>query len=156
VASPSAFPICRFNEKTATGNNDLECHAFSGSQSWYDHFVFILSIDAQITMNIYPKTDKTLPSDLVMKVMACVFVLYFPLVIAMKIIAPIIYGVSATPAIIAQTIAMMTPELLIGMGMLALRADTASLMNLAIRSLIMSLLISGIMLAAGIRIYLNP
>jgi hypothetical protein len=107
-------------------------------------------------MNIYPKTDKILPFDLAMKVGVCVLTLFLPMIIAMKLVSPLIYGVSVTPAIISQTVAMMTPAFMIGSGMLALRAQTSSLMNLVIWSLVMSLLTSGIMLSVGIRMYLNP
>jgi uncharacterized membrane protein YfbV (UPF0208 family) len=156
VASSSTYPICHYDEKKATDNNDLKCNALSSHGSWHDHFIFILFIDAQIIMKIYPKTDKVLPNILVGKVMACFFALFVPMVIAMKFISRLIYGASVTPAIISQTVAMMMPVFMIGMGMLVLRAETASFMNLVIRSLVMSLLISGIMLAVGIRIYLNP
>jgi hypothetical protein len=100
-------------------------------------------------------SDKAIPAGLAMKVVATALTYFFAMVIAMKILAPLMYGASATSAIISQTIAMMTPVFMIGMGFLALRAQTASLMNLLIHSLVMSILISGIMLAAGIRIYLN-
>jgi hypothetical protein len=47
-------------------------------------------------MNIYPKTDKMLPNDHVMKVMACFATLYLPMIFAMRFLPPIIYGSAAT------------------------------------------------------------
>jgi hypothetical protein len=156
VASPSTFPLCHFDEKTATDNNDLECNALPGSQSWYDHFVFILIIDAQIIMNIYPKTDKILPNALVWKMLGCFVVLYLPTVLAMKFIAPLIYGAIATQEAIYHTItAMIMPPMMIGMGLLSLRAETASLKNLLIRSFVMFILISGLALWAGLPIFMS-
>jgi hypothetical protein len=107
-------------------------------------------------MNIYPKTDKILPNDLVMKVMACFAMLYIPMVFVMKFFPPIIYGTAATPGIVGQTItAMVMPSLMIGIGMLALRAQTGSLLNLLIRSLVTSILISGLALWAGLPIFMG-
>jgi hypothetical protein len=107
-------------------------------------------------MNIYPKTDKILPNDLVMKVMACFATLYLPMVLAMRFLPPIIYGTAATPGIIGKTItALVMPSFIIGIGMLALRAETASLKNLLIRSFVTSILISALALGAGLPIFMS-
>jgi uncharacterized membrane protein YfbV (UPF0208 family) len=99
-------------------------------------------------MNIYPKTDKTLPSDLVMKVMACFAMLYFPMILIVKLLPPVIYGTAAKSSMIDHTVAMMMPAFMIGMGNLALRAQTSSLMNLLLWSLVVSILLSGLALVA--------
>jgi hypothetical protein len=107
-------------------------------------------------MNLYPKTDKILPNDLVMKVMMCFATLYLPMVLVMRFLPSLIYGSAATSGIIGQTItAMVMPSFMIGIGMLALRAETASLKNLLIRSFVTSILISGLALGAGIPIFLS-
>ncbi len=99
-------------------------------------------------MSNYPKTDKTLPSGLVMKMMACFAMLYFPMILIMKLLPPIIYGTAAKPSMIDHTVAIMMPTFMIGMGNLALRAQNSSLMNLLLWSLVVSILLSGLALVA--------
>jgi hypothetical protein len=83
--------------------------------------------------------------------------LYIPMVMAMKFIAPLIYGATATRGLISQTeVAMAMPGFMIGIGLMALRMETASLKNLLIRSFLASILVSGLALVVGIPIFLNP
>ena len=101
-------------------------------------------------------SDKTIPNDIAMKVGVCALTLVLPMVIAMKYLSPFIYGAAATQAIIYQTIVtIVMPGMMIGMGMLALRAASMSWKKLLLRSILMSLFVSCIAATAGIPIFLS-
>ena len=101
--------------------------------------------------------DKTIPTDLAMKVSVSALAFILPMMIAMKYLSPLIYGVAATKAIIYQTIVIIVlPGMMIGMGMLALRAQSMSWGKLLFRTILMSLFISCLAAAAGIPIFLHP
>jgi hypothetical protein len=107
-------------------------------------------------MNIYPKTDKILPNELAWKMLGCFVVLYLPTVLAIKFLSPILYGTSATEVAIYHTItAMVMPSMMIGIGFLSLRAESTSFKSLILRSVAMTIILSGIALGAGLPIFMS-
>ena len=100
-------------------------------------------------------SDNTIPAALAMKVTVSSLTLFLPMVIVTKYLSPLIYGVAATKGVIAQTIVMMTPAMMIGMGTLALRAQSMSWGKLLLHTILMSLFISCIVAAAGVPIFMS-
>jgi hypothetical protein len=105
---------------------------------------------------IMNRNEKTVPDELAMKVCACSATLYLPMVICMKYLSPLLYGLAATPEIIYRTeITVVMPCLMIGMGFVALRAQNAPLKKLVVRCLISSIAIAFLGAAAGVPIFRN-
>jgi peptidoglycan/LPS O-acetylase OafA/YrhL len=101
-------------------------------------------------------SDKTIPPNLAMKVVVSSLTLFIPMVVAMKYLSSFIYGAAATKGVIAQTIVMMMPAMMIGMGMLALRLQSMSWGKLLLHTILMSLGISCITAAVGTQVFLHP
>jgi len=100
--------------------------------------------------------EKTVSTELSMKVLACFMTLYLPMVLAMKYLSPFFYGAAATRGVIAQAeMAIIMPGMMIGMGFMAIRASYTPLKNLLVRCLVTSLLISCMGAAVGVPIFQN-
>jgi hypothetical protein len=100
--------------------------------------------------------EKTVSTEISMKLFACFMTLYLPMVIAMKYLSPLFYGAAATRGVIAQSeMAIVVPGMMIGMGFMAIRASSTPLKNLLVRCLVTTLLISCMAAAVGVPIFQN-